>query len=389
MVSSQFEASVKRCGMSDVEIRRFISDFTNALVGLTLQRIRTVDLEAQGFAHEFDLAAGALDWSDEEALRRVGIDPVWLAGMPNPHRTYLHPAMISEPDRWGRISAYVECSMVSDKQAKALFPHLKRSRRPNVAIDHLYDEAAKLNGFFRLVQEANLTGDRVISYRGDLRTHGQVQNDSGRIGAVGAVIAILDALDEISPGCVSDTHGTMPLRTATTPKDVVAQIAAPDFTMPQAILLKSQRAIIFSADPDVAIVAPIGGKTFDSAQDAYNVWKDLKRATGAERGRRLHQAALGEVKTALDPANLHERLALGPRETRSEVMASRFLLMAILTEDIVDPDREGRRALHSKDAGRFEQVFNLYFAWGYDGARSAHSEHWQDFKNALKGWTDL
>jgi hypothetical protein len=93
----------------------------------------------------------------------------------------------------------------------------------------------------------------------------------------------------------------------------------------------------------------------------------------------MHQAALVEVKTSLDVSNVHERLALGSREDREEAHAIRFLLMAALTTDILDPNREGRRAMYSRDARRFQHVFNLYFVWGYDDARTRHEQHWQDF----------
>jgi hypothetical protein len=34
-------------------------------------------------------------------------------------------------------------------------------------------------------------------------------------------------------------------------------------------------------------------------------------------------------------------------------------MMAILTTDIVDPAREGRRAMYGREAQRFQHVFNL------------------------------
>jgi len=86
---------------------------------------------------------------------------------------------------------------------------------------------------------------------------------------------------------------------------------------------------------------------------------------------------------------MHERLALGAHENRDEALAPRFLIMAVLTPDIVDPQRVGRRAIYSPDAPRFQDVFNLYFAWGYDLARDDHPEHWADFKRAIKRWTAL
>jgi hypothetical protein len=281
--------------------------------------------------------------------------------------------------------------MVSEKSSKVLFPNLDKSRRPRgVSNGDLLDEVKTLNRYLHLVHAAGLTGDRIIAYRGDLKVHGQSQNDSGRIGAVGATVAILDALDEIQPGAVISTYGTIPSRTRSAPADIVHQMTTPGYVVPKALLLTSQRAIIFSADPDVAIVSRIGGdRPYASAQEASEEWVKLKKRTARGRTAAMHQAALGEVKTALDPSNVHERLALGSRENRSEAHAIRFLLMAILTPDIVNPERVGRRAIFSKDSQRFHDVFNLYFIWGYDGRRVAHAEHWNDFKQSLKTWTGL
>jgi hypothetical protein len=259
-----------------------------------------------------------------------------------------------------------------------------------VADAELLEEAKVLNHYLHLVQESGLTGARIMAYAGDLRTHGQGQNDSGRMGAVGAAVAVLDALDEIRPGAVESTHGTMPPRTSNTPADIVRQMTRPDYVVPRAVLLDTDRAIIFASDPDIAIVSRIGGgRSYQSAEEAYAEWQRLRRRPADERQAIMHQAALGEVKTALDPSNVHERLALGSRENRSEAHAIRFLLMAVLTMDIVDPNREGRRAMYSRDAERFQHVFNLYFTWGYDGARGRHPEHWHDFKAELKRWCAL
>jgi hypothetical protein len=164
---------------------------------------------------------------------------------------------------------------------------------------------------------------------------------------------------------------------------------SPSYVPPKALLLSSQRAVVFSSDPDIAIVSAIGGESYATAQQAAEHWAKRRRRNAEERSAELHQIALGEVKTSLDRASIHERLALGARENRDEVRARRFLLMAILTKDIVDPERVGRRALYSRDAGRFQDVFNLYFAWGYDGIREDHPEHWDDFKNSLKRWLAL
>jgi hypothetical protein len=303
----------------------------------------------------------------------------------------MHPDFVATTWMWDFVADYVKISMVSGKASKVLFPNLVKSRRPGGVSNHdLLAEAKVLNRYLRLVHEAGLSGDRIISYRGDLRVHGQGQNDSGRIGAVGATVAILDALNEIRPGAVVSAYGTIPSRTHSTPADIVQQMTAPGYSVPRALLLTSQRAIVFSADPDVAIISRIGGgRPYASAREASEEWAKLKKRTAQERATGIHQAAFGEVKTALDPSNVHERLALGSRENRTEAHAIRFLLMAVLTPDIVDSERVGRRAIFSRDAKRFQEVFNLYFLWGYDGSREAHAEHWDDFKRSLKTWTGL
>jgi hypothetical protein len=102
----------------------------------------------------------------------------------------------------------------------------------------------------------------------------------------------------------------------------------------------------------------------------------------------LYQAAVGEVKTSLDPSNKHERIALSARINRAPAHAFQFLLMAILTPDLVDPNIVGQTGFFSSDR-RLHDVFNLYFAWGYDSGRADHPEHWEDFKSAIREWADL
>lgn len=386
-----FETRTARGGMTPVEIKKFVGDFTEALVRLALSRIQDDDVETGEFGSRFDRSAGPLDWTNATLLASAGIDIAWLIGTRLPHRIFMHPDFVTREPKWTSVIDYIAISMVSEKASKVLFPNLVKRRRPiDISDQDLLEEAKILNRYLHLVQSFGCSSDRIMTYRGDLRTHGQGQNDSGRIGAVGATVAILDALAEISPGAVVSTFGTMPLRTSKTPGDVVRQMSVANYTAPKALLLSSQRAIIFSADPDVAIISRIGGgRPYASAKEASEEWAELKRLTASERTSTMRQAALGEVKTALDQANMHERLALGARENRDEAMAIRFLIMAILTPDILDPDRVGRRAMFNRDAQRFQEVFNLYFVWGYDGARHAHSEHWSHFKQALKNWTGL
>ncbi|EHB56122.1 hypothetical protein MycrhDRAFT_3316 [Mycolicibacterium rhodesiae JS60] len=307
-----------------------------------------------------------------------------------PHRILMHPDFVRDTQRWRFVAHYLHISMVSEKARKLLMPNLARRRRPRVALDVLLAEARKLNHYLHLVQESGLSGERVLAYAGDLQTHARGQNDSGRIGALGAIVAIRDALDEIQPGVIVSVAGTMPPKGPQSPAALVGLIETDGYELPRALLLKSHRAIIFGSDPDIAVIARIGGGApYGDAQEAYEEWQVSRRRPAGERQAAMHQSALGEVKTATDPANLHERIGLGSRETRREVLATRFLMMALLTTDIVDPAREGRRAMYSPEVQRFQHVFNLYYVWGYDGARCRHTAHWEDFKAQLAGWCGL
>ncbi len=332
----------------------------------------------------------SLDWTSAATLASAGIDPSWLQGVTSPHRTFMHPDFVLQESKWAFIADYITISMVSDKASGVLFPNLKKKARPRSAsADELLREASHLNRYLRLVMEAGLSGERIAKYHGDLRTHGQGQNDSGQIGAIGAAVAIRDALEEISPGAIIGTHGWIPSGGISSPSDIVREMRRPTFMAPKALLLSTQRAIVFSSDPDIAIISRIGGSRYQTAEEAVADWSKQRRWSAEERNSTLHQAALGEVKTALDPSNIHERLALGSRENRDEAGATRFLLMAVLTPDILDPQRVGRRAMFSPDAQRFHDVFNLYFVWGYDSSREIHHEHWNDFKRALRRWVAL
>jgi hypothetical protein len=387
---SNFETRAARAGMNPSEIQKFVGDFAAALVQMALVRVRDVDVAVERFENKFDGMASGLDWRDAGKLASVGIDIRWISNMPQPHRTFMHPDLIIYDPNWVFVRDYIAISMVSKKQSRVLMPNLAKARKPTtVSIQELMYEAKLLNYYLHLVQEAGLCGDRIMAYKGDLRTHGRSQNYSGKVGSVGAVAAVQDALAEISPGAVIDTYGTMPPDKDKSPNGIVDQMTSPGYTLPRSLLLSSQRAVILSSDPDIAIVSRIGGERYQSAKEAADEWAELKKGTGEERNARIHQAALGEVKTALDSANIHERLALGSRETSNEVRAPRFLLMAVLTPNILDPQRTGRRAINSREIERFQEIFNLYFAWGYDSARTDHPEHWNDFKTAIRRWTAL
>ena len=93
------------------------------------------------------------------------------------------------------------------------------------------------------------------------------------------------------------------------------------------------RAVIFASDPDIAIIQSLADP-FQTAQEAWDVYGDV-RSDPARRSQRVVEFAVGEVKAATDVSNLHERMALSTRESRSERQTDRFLMMAILTEDLL------------------------------------------------------
>ena len=387
-----FEERTARAAMSPAEIRKFVGDFTDALVRLALPRIRAVDTIVQNFGIKFDSIAATLDWTNASLLATAGIDIAWIANTPTPERTFMHPDFVTDETKRPFIEDYIAASMVSEKTSKILFPNLYQKHRPKDAADsQLLEESKLLNHYLRLAHEAGFSGDRVVAYQGDLGTHSQGQNDSGAIGTVGAAVAIRDALEEISPGAVIDSYGAIPPSGSTAPADIVKQMRSAGYISPKALLLSSQRAILLSAQPDIAIISRIGGGQYRSAEEAYAHWTQVKKQPREERNSMLFQAAVGEVKTALDKNNQLERIALAGRDLGREVRADKFLHMAILTPNILDPKRKGRNPIYISGEGGppFNSVFNLYFTWGYDSARDTHPEHWEDFKRAIKTWTAL
>jgi hypothetical protein len=114
--------------------------------------------------------------------------------------------------------------------------------------------------------------------------------------------------------------------------------------------------------------------------------KDLGRRRMA-----FHEFAVGEVKTALDPSNLHERVALAGREIQAEIRAVRFLIMSVLPKELMVPPGAPKRRQQSivDSLGRtWNNIFNLYFAWNYDGVRANHLNHWERFKLQINEWCE-
>jgi hypothetical protein len=345
-------------------------------------------------------------WSDSDGLQTSGVDPSWITDLEDPGEVYVH-AESAEYGEWSKVRDALTRSLLSDKQQRILFPVLSRDRRPTalggvpVTSEDLRREVGRLNGFLHAALAFGADLRRFQIYQADLRIHGASQNFSGRIGTVGAVVAVLDALRELDPAAVSDVLGTELPEHVRTPLDIYEYLRTEGVDIPRAMLLRNHRAIIFSSDPDIAIIQSLDSDhPFRTAREAHRAWEEVRRHFEDARHKLLAHA-VGEVKTATDPQNTHERLALGSRETRDETGTPRFLLMAVLPARVLELELEGRRdgdgpsarrrrtRFSSRETQRFSSVFNLYFVWGYDGARKRHPEHWEEFKRTLTRWCDL
>lgn len=379
--------------MSPREVRAFIRDFAILRLDYILDALD----DEESISPSSLLSSSGVEWQDEDALVRSGIDPEWLVGFDrDPGAVFLHEAVALRHD-WKSVGNYLAASMLSAKQRRALFPNLGRARRPDTAkldvTEVLLEELRDLNSLLYHLAPRAQSLVHFWEYQRHLAIHGASQNVGGQTGAVGAAMAVVDGLEELQPGCIADRYGMLPTN-ARTPLEIFRyQRTKGDERPLKALLLRNNRAVLFPSDPDIAIIQPLSG-SYSSAEEAYERYERVRKSP-AERAREFHEFALGEVKTATDVQNLHERLALGSRETEREVRAPRFLMMAVMTKDLVtavDPvsggggQRSARRPLRSRDVNRFSEVFNLYFLWGYDGARQLHPHHWGNFKAALANW---
>jgi hypothetical protein len=231
-----------------------------------------------------------------------------------------------------------------------------------------------------------------LSYHRHLGIHGASQNFSGAVGAMGAAIAFIDAIEEVRPGAIIDRVGVPLPDEVRSPEEIAGYLTTGSKTelagkKIAALKLINGRFIVFASDPDCSIFKPLE-EGIETAQDALRFYNSVRKSTD-RRQQALKEFAVGEVKTATDPSNLHERLALGGRENKIEVNADRFLMMSLLTRDILEGgtgQKSARAPLQNRDTVRFSHVFNLHHAWGWDGGRERHPEHWGFFKDALARW---
>lgn len=375
-----FARQLDRCVQSQEEINAFIEAFAKV-------RIRRIMRLMGPPAAAAWPPVPAAAWANVERLEESGIsDP---APATAPWRSFLHIDVALAADQ-ALIDRYVAMTGVSDKQRRSTFPTLssvtarRQSNRAAIAAD-----VVRLNAWLVWVRDQGFEPERFIDYQRGLTIHGNTQNVSGAVGHVGAVCAFLDAVEEICPDAIVDMHGAHVDADTRSPEQILDWIDAGG-RVPKAALLKNGRAVAFPSDPDVAIFTALDGNRYATAAEAHAAYDAVRRQPSLRR-QRIHEFVVGEVKTATDPANLHERLALGSRETRDEVRTDRFLMMSVLTREVLrgGTGQQSGRTLENRDVERFSDVFNLHFAWGWDGGRARHPEHWETFKARVKLWCGL
>ena len=382
---AEFAAQLARCAQSTNEIRSFVEAFSQV-------RLRFIagQLTAPRPPTPAKLAGAVTvkpDWKDAAGLAASGLTASDFAGLADPGTAWLHVDIARDPSLAARmlIGAFVIETCVSDKQRKALFPGLTAARfnTPEALIRRVAEVSA-LNRWLRWCRIEGIRPDMFGDYQRNLRIHGASQNTGGGVGAVGGAIAIVDALKEITGGIGMELLGSLPSLEERDPLSIDTFLKRQGLNPDSAdrplkcVLLSNRRAVMFASDPDVAIIQSLASP-FASAQEAWDTYSAV-RSNAMLRAQRVHEIAVGEIKTATDASNLHERMALSTRETRSERQADRFLMMAILTADILtgaagETGRRNTRApMQAREMGRVADVFNLHHAWGWDGGRVRHSD---------------
>lgn len=325
------------------------------------------------------------DWDDTHRLSLSGLTHVAIDAAARAGRKYLHIDVAQRADSLKIRRLFLGFTGFSDKQQRELFPIL---RSPQVSdLPGLSLEVKRLNNWLDEIRADGFDPSAFITYQRGIGIHGATQNLSGSIGAAGAVIAFVDAIREVAPDAIVDVVGELAPPTVRTPAQVYGWLRSGKNHTVRALLLANRRALVFASSKDANIFEPLGGTAFSSAADALAKFNVVAR-NQRERAQRLHEHAVGEVKTATDPNNLHERMGLASRETQTELRTDRFLMMAILNRDILAGGTQ-RRVMNNRDLKRFSHVFNLHHCWGWDGGRERNPEHWAYFRESVRLWCGL
>lgn len=401
---AEFSAQLARCAQSDQEVRDFVEAFSKVrlrYIARAMAAARSSDLDPTVRAAGEQLSLPVCpDWSDPEKLSASGLTPEQIASTTDPGSGWLHIDIAMDPASIPNVARLIMATCLSDKQRRALFPALSRISFAAPAIrNQRRREVPRLNAWLAWSRVEGIDTILFGDYQKHLRIHGASQNAGGAVGAAGGAIAILDAIQEVAPGISLDLLGGLPHCGKRDPIAVDTflrehGIAPESNDRPlKCILLPNHRAVVFASDPDVAIIQSLDAP-FQTALEAWQVYAEV-RSDSTRRAQRLVEFAVGEIKAATDASNLHERLALGSRESRSERQTDRFLMMAILTGDLLTGGsgpsgrRNTRAPLQSRETGRFADIFNLHHAWGWDGGRERHPEHWAWLKRRLKEWCGI
>lgn len=369
---------LKLASQSEEEITRFIESFAKVNVNHIRRVIGAPAREVSS------LETGAiLDWDDPIKLARSGItypiDESVRGG-----EKYLHVDAAVDPAFDKAVSLFLSFTGLSDKLKRTLFPKLSANNR--VADPALERELARLNSWLDWVRQGGFDPASFVTYQRSLGTHGQTQNLSGAIGAVGASIAFIDAIRSCKADAIISHSGALPPEDVRDPQAIADWRESTGGVGVKSLLLRNRRAIVFSGSKDISIFQPLGDD-YISGDDVLRRYNAVRNDANL-RAQNMHEFAVGEVKTATDVNNLHERMGLASRETQTELRTDRFLMMSVLNRDILSGGVQGR-VMNNKDLTRFSQVFNLHHCWGWDGGRTRNPIHWAFFKAKVKWWCGL
>lgn len=396
---AEFSAQLERCAQSEREVRDFIEAFSKVRLR-SISRALAAMQAPEAKAVVSGSAGVVVDWQDAQKLAQSGLYLAQVQASKVPASDWLHIDTALDPASRAEVDRLLALTCLSDKQRRALFPALSAARFATaIAKDARSAEVVRLNDWLDWTRREGIAAARFGEYQKHLSIHGASQNAGGDVGAVGGAIAVVDALLEICPNMKFDQMGVLPPGNQRDPVSVDAFLRR-EGIFPESkerplksILLPNKRAIIFASDPDIAIIQSLGGP-FHSPLEAWKAYAEV-RNDSARRAQRIVEFAVGEIKAATDASNLHERLALSTRENRSERQTDRFLMMAILTKDLLvgSSGKSGRRStrapMQGREMGRMADVFNLHHAWGWDGGRVRHADHWLWFKRRLGEWCGL
>lgn len=324
------------------------------------------------------------DWDDQLSLQASGIDIARVDDEVRAGRRYLHIDVAASLDGLRATKLFLGFTGLSSKLQIALFPELS-SRPPHNRIQ-LAREVTRLNAWLDWVRADDFDPSAFITYQLSIGIHGKTQNLTGAIGATGAAIAFIDAIRRADSAAIIDHVGELPPERVRSPREIFEWREGNSNATVKALLLRNGRALVFASSKDANIFMPLGAR-FRDAADALTRFNEVRNDRDA-RAQVLHEFAVGEVKTATDLNNLHERMGLASRETQTELRTDRFLMMAVLNRDILTGGRQ-RRVMNNRDLTRFSHIFNLHHCWGWDGGRTRHADHWDYFFASLRKWCGL